>query len=79
MTACCVLLAVMLGQQPGKGQPDKAPPPLTAEQRDRLQKLVRVTQEEATRLKTMLEESQRQLARLYSEFDLNETDAEKLQ
>src|SRR5262245_11528713 len=59
------------------GPQDKAP--LTDAQRERLTKLVHTTQKENEDLKAKLEQRQRELARHYAEFDLNEKAVTKLQ
>jgi hypothetical protein len=66
MTA--MFLALLLAQAPDK----PAAPPLTEEQITRLRMLVRDSQEKATALTGELEAKERELARLYGEYELNE-------
>ncbi len=65
---------LLLGQQP-----DKAAPPLTKEQYEKVRELVHRTQEEAATLKAELEKCQRELLRRYSAFELDVAAVEKLQ
>jgi hypothetical protein len=51
--------------------PADPPAPLTDDQRLRIQRLVRTTQEESTRLKELLDRRQQDLARLYAHYDLD--------
>jgi hypothetical protein len=59
---------------------DKAgAPPLTEDQRVRIQQLVRSTQEESARLKDRLEKSERELARRYTEYQLDAAAVDQLE
>jgi hypothetical protein len=55
------------------------PPPLTAEQREKIAKLANDTQREAVRLKAQLEKRQRDLNRLYAEYELDEKEAKAIE
>ena len=55
------------------------PPPLTQEQRDRISKLATETQQESIRLKALLEKHQRELTRLYGEYELDAKEAKKIE
>ena len=55
------------------------PPPLTAEQRQKIGKLAADTQREAARLKTQLESRQRDLTRLYAQYELDEGEAKAIE
>jgi hypothetical protein len=54
-------------------------PPLTQEQSARIQQLVRSTQEESTRLKDRLEKCERELARQYTEYQLDAAAVDQLE
>jgi hypothetical protein len=54
-------------------------PPLTQEQKAKIQTLVRQTRAEMTLLRGKLDEKQRELGRRYAEFDLDLPAVEKLQ
>lgn len=69
-----VLFAALVLQGPAD-----QPPPLTEEQKTRIRELVRTTQEESTRLKARLQESQQDLARHYGEYDLDVEAVKKLE
>jgi hypothetical protein len=76
MAAWPLLVALFLSSDP---QDKAAPPPLTDEQRARIQQLVRSTQEESMRLKDLLEKRQRELARHYTVYELNADAADRLE
>src|SRR5262245_24597548 len=54
-------------------------PPLTEDQRVRIQQLVRSTQEESARLKDRLEKSERELARRYTDYQLDVAAVDQLE
>jgi hypothetical protein len=61
-------------------QPEPAPlPPLTERQIIQVRELVQATQSRITFLQARLNERQRDLARVYAQYDLDETQARKLQ
>lgn len=64
MAVAVVLVSLLL--------PNADPPPLTEEQRTRVAKLAAETQKEAARLKAALEDRQRDLTRVYGEYELDE-------
>jgi hypothetical protein len=55
------------------------PPPLTEDQRVRIGKLANETKQEADRLKTLLDQRQRELADVYAQYKLDEEKATKLE
>lgn len=76
MAFASLLLSAMLAL----GQDAKpAPPPLTEQQIKQIQELVRTTQADADRLKALLEAKQRELARHYAEFELDEKAVARLE
>ena len=74
MTA--LLVALVLTQTP-LAAPE--PPQLTEAQRTAIGELARTTQAEAVRLQTSLAEKQRELAELYSRYELDATEVESLE
>ncbi len=72
------MAAVILAICFGMAQPPE-PPSLTAEQREKIGKLAGDTQREAARLKGLLEKRQRELTRLYAEYDLDEKAAKAIE
>lgn len=55
------------------------PPPLTEDQRAKIGKLANETKQEADRLKTLLDQRQRELADVYAQYKLDETKATKFE
>ena len=76
MAAWPLLVALLLFADP---QDKAVPPPLTDAQRERIQQLVRSTQEESVRLKDLLEKRQRELARFYTVYELDVAAADRLE
>ncbi|MBY0524201.1 MAG: hypothetical protein K2R98_12425 [Gemmataceae bacterium] len=79
MRTHAALLALVLLAGPVTSDDKPAPPPLTAEQATRIRELVGTTQTRASRLQSLLEERQRELATLYAQYELNERQANQLQ
>ena len=74
MSAILLALCLGAGQEP---KPEL--PPLTEEQRQRISKLANDAQQEAIRLRGLLEKRQQDLTRLYGEYELDEKEAKKIE
>jgi hypothetical protein len=75
MCAAVLLPALLLVAQPQKQEP----PPLTDAQKEALQTLIRSTEKNAKELQGRLEQRQRELAKCYADFRLDEAAVGKLQ
>src|SRR5262249_37309610 len=74
-----VVLALAQAPKPPGANTPGSPPPLTEDQLTRIRKLADDTQKEAVRLKTLLDHRQKELAGVYSKYDLDEKRATQLE
>ena len=78
----CLGVALALAQAPkppGANTPGSPAPPLNEYQLGRIKKLADDTQKEAVRLKTLLDHRQKELAGVYSKYELDEKRATQLE
>src|SRR5262245_56373938 len=74
-----VIVVVLVGMGYISAKSSAEPPPLTEEQRDKVSRLARETQQEAAHLKALLERRQQELAAAYAEYELDEQRVSKLE
>jgi G3E family GTPase len=79
MNLTLVLIVAAAASSQAPALTDRTLPPLGTEQIARVRELVRTTQAQATLVQARLDERQRQLARVYSEYEFDDHKAQNLQ